>query len=158
MKINLIAAMSTNRVIGKDNRLPWHLPEDLKRLRQLTMGHPVIMGRKTYESVGHPLSGRQNIIVTRQKGYTVEGATIRGSLKNAFALLYDCNDKVFVLGGEQVYRHAMSRADRIYLTVIHEQIEGDAFFPLIPKDQFVEIERKDFFASKQFSFLIYDRR
>ena len=158
MKINLIAAMSTNRVIGKDNRLPWHLPDDLKHLRQLTMGHPVIMGRKTYESVGHPLPGRQNIIVTRQIGYTVEGATVRGSLEDALALLCDCNDEVFVLGGEQVYRHAMSRADRIYLTVIHEQIEGDAYFPLIPEDQFVEIDRQNFYASKRFSFLIYDRR
>ncbi len=158
MKITLIAAMSQNRVIGKDNGLPWHLPQDLKRFDDLTRGQPVIMGRKTYESVGHPLPGRDNIILTRQPDYSVQGAAVCGSLEEALSSLRGRADEVFILGGGQVYRQALALADRIYLTVIHEQIDGDTYFPPLPPDEFVETQRQSFDRPRRFSFLVLDRR
>ena len=129
-QISLIAALSENRVIGKDNTLPWHIPEDLKHFKEVTSGHPVIMGRKTFESIGRLLPKRLNIVVSRDPAYKVEGATMANSLDKAIEIAtnYDANE-VFVIGGGQIFEQSMAFADRLYLTVVHTEIEGDAFFP-----------------------------
>jgi dihydrofolate reductase len=139
MKISLIAAISENRVIGRDNALPWHIPEDLKRFKEITKGHPVIMGRKTYESIGRLLPNRINIIITRDSEYTVDGAVIVHSLEDAMneaskprtmnQELRTDKDEAFVIGGGQIFEQAITIAEKLYLTVVHTEIEGDAFFP-----------------------------
>ncbi len=135
MKIALIVAASENDVIGRDGDLPWRLPDDLRRFKQITTGHIVIMGRRTYESVGTPLPNRVNIIVTRQKTYHVDGAQVCSSLDEAidFARTVSAgthrDDDLFILGGESMYRAAMSMAHRIYLTRVHAMVEGDTHFP-----------------------------
>jgi dihydrofolate reductase len=128
MKINLIAALSENRVIGKDNKLLWNIPSDLKRFRQLTSGHPIIMGRKTYESIGRLLPNRTNIIITRDQDYKVEGAVITHSLDEALRQAQG-DDEIFVIGGGQIFEQAISLADKLYLTIVKGNFEGDAFFP-----------------------------
>lgn len=140
MIISLIAAMSENRVIGRENTIPWSIPSDLKRFSEITMGHPVIFGRKTFESIGRPLPGRKNIILSGQKDYRVEGATVVHSLADALNLC-DSEEEVFICGGGPLYQEAISRADRIYLTVVHGVYEGDTFFPEIPA-AFTEISRE----------------
>ena len=128
MKLSLIVAMSQNRVIGRAGRLPWHLPADMKWFRRKTLGHPVIMGRKSFESLDSPLPKRRNIVLTRNRAFTAAGVEVVHSLDDALALVAR-EKEVFVIGGEQVYRLALARADRIYLTLIHADIEGDAHFP-----------------------------
>lgn len=152
-KISLIAAISENRVIGRDNQLPWHIPEDLKRFKEITKGHPVIMGRKTYESIGRLLPKRINIIVTRDITYMVDGAVMAHSLDDAiekaqesiqyrvssteqgknqnteYGILNTDENEVFIIGGGQVFEQSISVADRLYLTIVHTTIEGDSFFP-----------------------------
>lgn len=126
--LSIIVAVARNRVIGINNTLPWHLPEDLKRFRALTMGHHIIMGRKTYESLGRLLPGRTTVIVSRSKDYAVPGALVANSLPAAIALCGD-DPEAFVIGGEQLYAEALSCADRLYLTEIDAEYAGDAFFP-----------------------------
>jgi dihydrofolate reductase len=159
-RLSLIAAMAENRVIGADNRLPWHLPEDLKHFRKLTSGHPVILGRKTYESIGRLLPNRTNVIVTRNPAYRVEGAVIVGSLDEAIAAATRApgGDEVFVIGGAEIYALALPRADRIYLTEVHQHVEGDAYFPELPAGAFVVETRDDRGGNPSFSFLKLARR
>ena len=127
--ISLIAAMAENRAIGHHNKLPWHLPADLKRFKQLTTGHAVIMGRKTFESIGcKPLPNRRNIVITRNPQFKADSAQMAHDLDEALSLAED-DREVFILGGAEIYRLALPRADRIYLTVVHGTFEGDAFFP-----------------------------
>ena len=129
MNVALVAAMTEDRVIGRGNGLPWHLPEDLRHFKRLTLGHPVIMGRRTWESVGTPLPGRHNIVVTRQRGYHAEGADVAPSLQAALGLVRD-EPEVFVVGGAEIYAQALPLADTIHLTVIHTRdVPGDAHFP-----------------------------
>lgn len=130
--ISAIAAMSENRMIGQDNKLPWHVPEDLKHFKDTTRGKPIIMGRKTFESLGcKPLPGRKNIILTRSENYVVhEGVYVFSKLENAIEeAKKDEKDEVFIGGGEEIYRLAMPLTDRIYLTIIHTTVDGDAKFP-----------------------------
>lgn len=130
MKIILIAALSENRVIGKDNKLIWHIPDDLKHFKEKTSGHPVIMGRKTFESIGRLLPNRTNIIITRDKEYKVEGALIVHSLDEAISTAQKNTEKeVFIIGGGQIFEQAIKIADKLYLTIIEGEFEGDAFFP-----------------------------
>ncbi len=154
--LTLIVAMSENRVIGRDGGLPWHLPDDLKRFKRLTTGHTVVMGRRTYESIGRPLPNRENIILTRQPGYTVEGATVLPSLEAALANLTD-REQVFIIGGGEIYRQALPLADRIELTLIHQHIEGDTTFPEIPSDTFRETAREYHDTPIPHSFITLDR-
>lgn len=126
--ISIIVAVARDRVIGVNNTLPWHLPEDLKRFRALTMGHHIIMGRKTYESLGRLLPGRTTVVVSRSKDYAVPGALVADSLQNALSLCGD-DPEVFVIGGEQLYREGLKVAHRLYLTEIDAAYEGDAYFP-----------------------------
>jgi len=127
MRLSAIVAMASNRCIGKDNALPWRLPADLKRFKQLTMGHTLIMGRKTYESIGRPLPGRTTLVVTRQPDYAPEGVQVAHSLEQA--LEQARGDEVFIAGGADLYRQAMNRVQRLYLTRIERAYEGDTFFP-----------------------------
>lgn len=128
MKINVIVAVATNGVIGRDNALPWHLPTDLKNFKTVTMGKPVIMGRKTFESIGRRLPGRLNIVVTRNADFRAEGCTVAGSFDAALDAA-GSSDEVFVIGGAQLYRVALPKADRLYLTRVEAVVEGNTFFP-----------------------------
>jgi dihydrofolate reductase len=154
--ISLIAAMAENRVIGRDNAIPWRLPDDLKRFRQITMGHPVIMGRKTFESIAKPLPGRKNIIITRNPDFHPEECIVAHDLRDALAECAD-SDEVFICGGGEIFREALPLADRIYLTVIHEEIEGDTFFPRIPGD-FHEVCREKAETPIRHSFVLYEKK
>jgi len=129
--ISLVVAMSDNRVIGIENRLPWNIPEDLKRFKKITSGHPIIMGRKTFESIGRPLPNRTNIVVTRNKDYRAEGVVACFSLKEAleWAGKAPGAEEICVIGGGELFREALPLADRIYLTEVKWPYEGDAFFP-----------------------------
>ena len=140
MIISLIAAMDENGVIGRDNKMPWDLPSDRARFHSITRGHPVIMGRKTYESIGRPLSNRKNIVLSRRKDYRAPGCIVVHDLESACAACAD-TDEVFICGGEEVFGETISLADMIYLTIVHEEFEGDAFFPKIPPF-FEEVERR----------------
>jgi dihydrofolate reductase len=147
MKTSLIVAMSENRVIGRDNGLPWHIPEDLRFFKTVTMGKPIIMGRKTFESIGRPLPGRRNIVVSRDPGYSAKGVDVRRSLDDAIALAAGSaretgQDEIFVIGGGTIFEAALPIADRIYLTRIHARIEGDVFFPEIDPLIWKEVWRK----------------
>lgn len=128
MSLSIIVAVAQNRVIGNQGQLPWHLSEDLKRFKRITMGHPVVMGRKTHESIGRPLPGRQNIVISRQPGYRADGCDVVGSLAAALAAI-DGAEEVFCIGGAEVYREALPMADRLYFTRVLEDSEGDVKFP-----------------------------
>ncbi|MBI1369472.1 MAG: dihydrofolate reductase [Planctomycetes bacterium] len=131
MIISLVAAMSENRVIGREGQLPWHLPDDLKFFKQLTSGHTVIMGRKTYDSVGFPLPKRRNIVLTRRDDFHPAGVEAVSTLDAALDLVRD-EAEVFIVGGAEIYKVALPRAQRVYLTLIHANFDGDAFFPPLP--------------------------
>ena len=139
-RVALIAAVARNGVIGADNRLPWHLPDDLAHFRFLTSGHSVVMGRKTWTSIGRPLPNRQNIVVTHQAGFRLEGAAIAHSLEEALSMA-DRPDPVFVIGGEALYRSALPLADLLYLTEIDRDFAGDARFPPLERALWREVAR-----------------
>ncbi len=156
MTVTIIAAMAENRVIGKEGAMPWHLPDDLARFKAITMGHPVIMGRKTFESIRRPLPGRLTIVLTRQEGYAPEGVAVARTLAEALALASPAGD-VFICGGGEVYREALPLADRIHLTVIHRPFEGDTTFPELAAD-FVETAREEGEGEPPHTFITYERR
>jgi dihydrofolate reductase len=140
MILTSIAAMGTNRALGKDNQLLWHLPADLKHFKELTKGHTIIMGRKTWESLGgKPLPHRTHIVITRQLNYQAEGALVVSSLEAALELARH-DDQPFVVGGAEIYAQAMAHVDRIELTVVHLAPEADAYFPAIPTPPFRLVE------------------
>ena len=134
--ISLIVAHDKNRVIGYENAMPWHLPGDLKYFKETTMGKPVIMGRKTFESIGRPLPGRRNIIITRNKEYTYEGIETVHSLEEALTLVQGA-EEIMVIGGEQIFTQALPLADRLYITWIEHEFTGDTYFPAYPNWQVV---------------------
>ena len=127
-QLSLIVAMSRNRVIGANGKIPWHLPGELKLFKDLTMGHHIIMGRKTWDSIGRPLPGRTMVIVTRQQGYAVPGAIVAHTLREAIAACRG-DDEVFVIGGAEIFREALPLADRVYLTTVDAEVPGDTFMP-----------------------------
>lgn len=140
MRISIIVAMAANRVIGADGALPWRLPADLKRFRALTMGKPMVMGRKTYESIGRPLPGRTSIVLTTDAGYRAEGCAVVHSLDEALVCAGNA-DELMVIGGSAVYAAALPLAGRIYLTVLNRPFPGDVLFPAFDGSDWVEIER-----------------
>jgi len=140
MTISIVVAISENHAIGKDNKLLWHLSADLKHFKEITTGHTIIMGRKTYESVGRPLPKRRNIIITRQP-IAIEGCEVVNSIEAALTLCAD-EDEVFIVGGAEVYRQSMHLTNRIYLTIVHKEFEGDSFFPEIKKEEWKELSRE----------------
>ena len=128
MEIILIAAMASNRVIGRNNTIPWHIPGEQARFKDITMGHPLIMGRRTRQSIGRPLPGRRNIVLTRNKDFRATGGEVVHSLEQGLAACRGA-EKIFIIGGEELYRLGLASADTLILTVLEEQVDGDAFFP-----------------------------
>ncbi len=168
MRLAMIAAQSQNRVIGNNNKLPWYLPEDLKYFKRVTLGKPIIMGRKTFESIGRPLPGRTNIIITRNPDWTHDGAGVRvvHSLQQAIELaeslaLVNGFEESLVIGGAEIYALALPQADRLYLTQVHAEVQGDAHFPPLDPTQWQEMAREDFSAIEpnpyDYSFVVLDR-
>ncbi|EIV8474168.1 type 3 dihydrofolate reductase, partial [Vibrio vulnificus] len=128
MIISMIAAMAKQRIIGKDNQMPWHLPADFAWFKRCTMGKPVVMGRKTYDSIGRPLPGRLNIVISRDESLVIEGVTMARSIAHALALAGDV-DEVMIIGGGSIYAECLPKADKLYLTFIDATIDGDTQFP-----------------------------
>lgn len=155
MRISLIVAMAANRVIGRAGQLPWHLPGDLARFKRLTMGYPLIMGRKTFESIGRALPGRRTIVLSRQADYRAAGCRVVNGLDEALKLVWD-DDEVFICGGEEVYRQALPLAQRIYLTELDRAVAGDSFFPEIP-EHFLAIEEQRIEEEESYRFSILVR-
>lgn len=144
MIISLIVAMDEKRGIGMEGKLPWHLPADLRHFKSLTMGHHIIMGRKTYETISRPLPGRTMVVVTRNPVYQAEGCLIAHSLESAIEKARESGeDEVFIIGGSQIFAEALELADRIYLTLVHTITNADVFFPAMEPDHWVEIEAED---------------
>ena len=148
MKVSLIVAMSENRVIGRENQMPWHLPDELKYFKQVTMGKPLVMGRNTFESIGKPLPGRPNIVVTRNPDYDADGVSVVSCIEDALELAEqlterDANAEVMIIGGAQVFAMTLPLADRLYLTEVHATINGDVFFPEFPRDQWRLVARDE---------------
>lgn len=161
-KISAIAAMSLNRVIGDDNQLPWHLPADLKHFKTLTSGHPILMGRKTYESIGRPLPNRTNIIITRNSDYNAPGCTVVQSIQQAMELAATLNsNEIFIIGGAEVYKQLLPHIERIYLTIVQETFGGDAFFPELNETEWKESNREDHNADENneyaYTFVVMDK-
>ena len=159
MTVSSIVAISENHVIGKDNKLLWYLPNDLKHFKEITSGHTIIMGRKTFDSVGKPLPKRRNIIITRQD-IAIEGCEVVKSIEAALELCKD-EKEVFIVGGAEIYKQSMKFTDRIYLTIVHQNFEGDSFFPEINKEEWKEVSSEDFEPDEKnlipYSFITFER-
>lgn len=140
-QLSIVVAIAENRAIGKNNQLLWHLPADLKHFKQITSGHTIIMGRKTYDSIGKPLPNRRNIVITRQHNLQIEGIEVAGSLQEALALC-QAENEVFVIGGAEIYQSALPLTQKIYLTTVHQSFEADAFFPEINTNEWLETEKE----------------
>ncbi|WP_348720043.1 dihydrofolate reductase [uncultured Alcanivorax sp.] len=167
IRLSLMVAKASNRVIGRNNKLPWYLPNDLKYFKQVTFGKPVIMGRKTWDSLGKPLPGRTNIVITRQAGFQAEGAKVVATLDEAVTLaenvaFIEGQDEAVVMGGAEIYALALPQADRLYLTEVHAEVDGDTWFPEYDTSEWKEIGREDFPAEGpnpyDYSFVVYERK
>jgi dihydrofolate reductase len=167
MKIALIVAMSQNRVIGRQNQMPWHLPNELKYFKRMTIGKPTIMGRNTFESLGKPLPGRPNIIVTRNVEYDADGISVVNSVEDALDLAaqlvdHDAAAEAMVIGGAQIFDVTLPLADRIYLTEVHAIVDGDVFFPEFARAEWRLLSREDHAADAAnpyaYSMLVLERR
>lgn len=164
MDVVLVAAVAANGVIGHENEMPWHLPADLRRFKQLTMGHPIVMGRKTFLSIGKPLPGRHNIVLTRDHGWKAEGVTVVHDLASAIAAARaDAGaglDTLMVIGGGDIYRQTLKLATRLELTKIEAEPDGDTYFPPVNKDEWREVAREFHLAEEgrpAFSFVTLER-
>jgi len=159
--IAIVVAASENNVIGNKGKMPWHLPKDLKHFKSLTFGHPVIMGRKTYESMGKPLYGRLNIIISRNENYRVEGCETTTTLEKAIEIAQHHDQNVFIIGGGEIYKKAIQLIDTIYLTRIAASFDGDAYFPEIDHNNWrlihEEFSPKDEKNAHDLSFLTYEK-
>jgi dihydrofolate reductase len=165
-RLSALVAVARNGIIGKDNALPWQLPADLKHFKALTMGHPIIMGRKTYESIGRLLPGRTSIIVTRQAGYKIENAIVVHSIEEALKVC--CGQdwskasgmECFVIGGAQIFREAAPISDRMYITEIHRDFEGDVRFPELDREEWIEVSREKHQddSGLEYDFVVLDRK
>ena len=160
MRVRVIAAMSRNRVIGKGGALPWRLPADLRRFKHLTTGHPVIMGRRTYDSIGRPLPDRETIVISRDPGFRPDGAVVVATLDAALSHANGTGD-VFIAGGGQIYELAVPGADRLDLTIVHATLDGDTFFPTIDPAAWMLADDERFEADERheygYSFRTYQR-
>ncbi|MBE0494671.1 MAG: dihydrofolate reductase [Thiomicrospira sp.] len=160
--LSMIVAMGQNRMIGKDNKMPWHLPDDLKYFKSKTLNKPVIMGRKTFESIGSkPLPNRPNLIISRNESFQAEGAKVFNSVEAALAELKEC-EEVMIMGGAQIYAQWLDRVDQLYITEVKASPEGDAFFPVIDHQAWYEVSREVHPADERhafaFDFVVYKRR
>jgi dihydrofolate reductase len=166
IKLSVIVAVAENKVVGRKNALPWHLSEDLQYFKRTTLGKPIVMGRKTFESIGRPLPGRTNIVVSGNPDYFAEGVKVVSSLEQALqlaqdvALIDDCRE-LMVIGGASIYAAAIPVADRLYVTEVHAEVEGDAYLPSIEWANWVESSRERHMAIApnpyDYSFVVYDR-
>lgn len=160
--ITIIVAKSENNVIGNDNQLIWHLPADLKHFKMLTSGHPIIMGRRTYDSIGKPLPNRTNIVITRNEEWSSEGTTRADSLQEAIEMAKEIDSEIFIIGGGTVYEQAMDWADVLEITEVHRSFEGDTFFPEIDTKIWKEVSREHFTKDEKneldYSFVRHERR
>lgn len=160
--IKLIVAKASNNVIGNNNQLIWHLPNDLKHFKNLTTNHPIIMGRKTYESLGRPLPNRTNIVITRDANFADEKVVITHSLDEAIKKAEEINNDFFVIGGGEIYKQAMLIADELYITEVHHEFDGDTYFPEIDEEIFEEISRENHIKDEKhphaYSFISYRRK
>ena len=160
VKISICVAMAENRVIGIENKMPWHLSADLKQFKKITMGKPILMGRKTFESIGRPLPGRKNIIISRNHGYRQPGCEVYHSID---AALKSCagSEEIMIIGGSDFYRSMLPKATHLYLTLIHTVISGDTFFPAFNWSEWQEINRQDVTHDKsvpfEYSFIVLER-
>jgi dihydrofolate reductase len=166
IQLSLIVAMASNRVIGRENGLPWSLPKDLAYFKRITMGHPIIMGRKTFDSIGRPLPGRCNIVVTTQQQWARDGVLVAHSFDQAVDVAHDNAlrlgvDEIMLIGGESLYEQALPSANRLYLTEVHAEVLGDAYFPEYLSRNWFEVSREDYFADSEnpfdYSFVVYSR-
>lgn len=160
MRIAIIVAMAENRVIGRNNQLPWRIPADLGHFKMLTMGKPIIMGRRTHESIGRPLPGRDNIVITADRDYQADGCQVVHSIDQALEVAGDCAEAM-IIGGANLYRQTLEDADRLYLTLVKAEPQGDTWFPLIEAQQWREIERETHNADESneydYDFVVLDR-
>ncbi|MEM1114105.1 MAG: dihydrofolate reductase [Pseudomonadota bacterium] len=162
----MIVAVAENGVIGRNNALPWHLPQDLRYFKQVTLGKPVVMGRKTWESIGRPLPGRSNIVISRDPDYSAEGVSVVASLDLALSLaediaLIDGADELMVIGGAAIYAEALPRAQRLYVTEVHAEVPGDAYLSGLELSEWREVSRErhpgDEHNELDYSFVVYER-
>jgi dihydrofolate reductase len=161
--ISAIFAMSENRVIGKDNSMPWHISEDLKHFKRTTLGKPIVMGRKQYESVGRALPGRTNIVISRDKNYKADDALVFSNIDEAVSMARgiaanDGLDEVFIVGGGEIYKQCLPITDRLYMTLIHRKYEGDVLFPELDMEEWKEISSEDFDGDPSYSIKILERK
>lgn len=162
--ISLIVAADQNNVIGHHGALPWKLPADMQFFRETTKGHPVIMGRKTYASIGRALPGRQNVVVTRQEDFDAPGCKVVNSLLDAIgvASMADGSEEIFIIGGGELYREVLPNADRVYLTRVHASVQGDTTFPELDSAEWKEVSRTEYPADSEnpqaMTFLTYDKK
>ena len=160
MIISIIVAMDKKGVIGREGVLPWRLSADLKHFKAITMGKPLVMGRKTHESIGRSLPGRKNIVLTRANDFDAEGCTIVHSLDDAFQAAGDV-DEIIIMGGSRIYDQSLARAGRLYLTEVHADVSGDVYFPEFDKAEWIELERQDHSADEKndfdYSFVVMER-
>lgn len=159
--INIVVAKASNNVIGAKNDLIWHLPNDLKHFKNLTSGHPIIMGRKTYESLGRPLPNRTNIVVTRDSNWTADGIVKVNSLEKAINTALKIDDEIYIIGGGNIYKQAMEFTDILYITEVHHEFDGDTYFPEIDTDDWEEVEKENFKKDEKhpfaYSFVTYKK-
>ncbi len=158
--ISLLVAHDPDRVIGVDNELPWHIPEDLAYFKKMSMGKAMVMGRKTYESIGRPLPGRLSIIVTRNEEYSAEGAVVVHNVHEAIASAKEFSDEVMIIGGAEIFRMTMGIADRLYITYIQKPFKGDTFFPVYGPEWNLISASEDHITKEgiPYSFLVYERK
>ncbi|MDQ0228870.1 dihydrofolate reductase [Metabacillus malikii] len=160
--ISLLVAMDNHRLIGRDNKLPWHLPKDLAYFKRVTMNRKIVMGRKTFESIGKPLPGRDNYVLTRDKSLVIEGCTILHSISEICELSAGTDEEIFVIGGAEIFEEILPISERLYITHIYHQFEGDTFFPKVNDDEWELISRehgqRDEKNPYDFDFVVYERR
>ena len=160
-RLSLIVAIARNGVIGRDNDLPWHLPADLQFFKRTTSGHTIILGRRNYESIGRPLPDRTNIVITRDKNYKAEGCLVAHSIDEAITLAGD-DEEIFVIGGAQIYAQALDRVERMYITEVDTDVEGDVLFPKFDKTQWRECSRESHKPDDNneygFDFVVFERK
>jgi dihydrofolate reductase len=161
MSVSIIVAFDQNRLIGRDNGLPWHLPADLKHFKQITMGHYMIMGRKTFESIGKPLPGRTSVVITRQPDLQYEGCIMAHSVEDALAKC-PSDAKVFIIGGAEIFNQSLPLCDFLHTTLIHHAFEGDTHFPAVEAETWEEVAREDHHADDKnawdYSYIDYRRK
>ena len=157
-KISIIVAMSQNFVIGLNNQLPWHISEDLQNFKKITLNHCVIMGRKTYDSIGKPLKDRRNIVISRNNSLLIDGVDVVNSLDKAISMVEDSSE-IFIIGGEQIYTISLPLATHLYVTKVNGDYKGDAFFPDFIQNEWREVAREDLISESnlKFSFIEYEK-